>query len=52
MNLVNWKLYYNSVEKGLNCNSYDNGGGQEEDVKIKISTVIKGKLELRTQVKL
>jgi group I intron endonuclease len=38
-----WKLYYNSVNEGLNCELYDNGvGPRSNDVKSKISKAHKG----------
>ena len=38
-----WKIYYNSVEDGLNCELYDNGvGPRSEEVKKKIGKAHKG----------
>lgn len=39
-----WKLYYKSVENGLNCDYFDNSGGpRSEETKRKISEATKGK---------
>lgn len=38
-----WKLYYNSVNEGLNCELYDNGiGPRSNEVKQKIGKIHKG----------
>jgi group I intron endonuclease len=38
-----WKLYYNSINEGLNCELYDNGvGPRSDEVKQKISKAHKG----------
>jgi group I intron endonuclease len=38
-----WKLYYNSINEGLNCELYDNGiGPRSEETKLKISSSQKG----------
>jgi group I intron endonuclease len=38
-----WKIYYNSINEGLNCELYDNGIGPRSEVtKQKISLALKG----------
>jgi len=38
-----WKMYYNSISEGLNCELYDNGvGPRSEEVKQKIGLAQKG----------
>jgi len=40
---IYWKLFYNSVNEGLNCELYDKGGGsRSNETKLKISLSSKG----------
>lgn len=47
-----WKIFYNSVEDGLNCHYVDLGGGpKSEETKRKISEANKGKHSMSEEVK-